>query len=588
MVDEKESGAKFFGMTLKSLEGEVKSPDGFKMFVDVENPSFGFVVIEMTALGEDAFIKFSADAPWLPLPLDQVPFNFGELGPVLGQVLPAMENTEITGRESIGGVESIRVEGDATSEDLADLIPTVDAGHTLRLGFWFSEADHTITQFQILGKILNDDAPETSRLITISNINLPVEIQLPDTSLRVVKSARSGLTALGSSQSVILGILCLGVFSTALDQTVVVAALPSVMVDLEIPLTDLDTASWIVTAYLVSYTVAMPLAGRLSDVYGRVRMFQAALVLFSIGSALVAVAPNFPWVVTARVLQAAGGGATVPIGLAMAVGTVEPQKRGMALGAGGGLGGGGVGAGAVVRRGDNRVARVAVDILAGHSAELLPDRTAGNPAEPGQSRGEDGLRRGGGAGRGADGPEPGAFAEKHLFRGVDSPVLHDSRGSLVGRGVDFDGEACAPAVAGVIPVQLPCVFVLQCDAVPGRRGADNLPGSGALDAATVMEKPAWESALHLFRLTAAIPVGAILGGYILRWTGVRPICITGLAFIGIGLMFMSGWDTDVEQLRLTAPLVITGLGFGLVIPPITVSALSAAPGDYWGGGGPRW
>ena len=182
MVDEKESGAKFFGMTLKSLEGEVKSPDGFKMFVDVENPSFGFVVIEMTALGEDAFIKFSADAPWLPLPLDQVPFNFGELGPVLGQVLPAMENTEITGRESIGGVESIRVEGDATSEDLADLIPTVDAGHTLRLGFWFSEADHTITQFQILGKILNDDAPETSRLITISNINLPVEIQLPDTA----------------------------------------------------------------------------------------------------------------------------------------------------------------------------------------------------------------------------------------------------------------------------------------------------------------------------------------------------------------------------------------------------------------------
>ena len=86
----------------------------------------------------------------------------------------------------------------------------------------------------------------------------------------------------------------LGVFSTALDQTVVVAALPSVMVDLEIPLTDLDRASWIVVGYLVSYTVAMPLAGRLSDVYGRVRMFQAALVVFSIGSGLVALAPISP------------------------------------------------------------------------------------------------------------------------------------------------------------------------------------------------------------------------------------------------------------------------------------------------------
>ena len=143
-----------------------------------------------------------------------------------------------------------------------------------------------------------------------------------------MNAARSGLTSLGSSQSVVLGVLCLGVFSTALDQTVVVAALPSVMVDLEIPLTDLDKASWIVTGYLVSYTVAMRLAGRLSDVYGRVRMFQAALVLFAIGSALVAVAPNFPWIVSARVLQAVGGGATVPIGLAMAVGAVAAGEKG--------------------------------------------------------------------------------------------------------------------------------------------------------------------------------------------------------------------------------------------------------------------
>ena len=143
---------------------------------------------------------------------------------------------------------------------------------------------------------------------------------------------RHRLASLGSSQSVVLGILCLGVFSTALDQTVVVAALPSVMVDLEIPLTDLDKASWIVTAYLISYTVAMPLAGRLSDVYGRVKMFQVALVLFSVGSAFVALAPNFLWVVSARVLQAIGGGATVPISLAMAVGVVAPQKKGIAIG----------------------------------------------------------------------------------------------------------------------------------------------------------------------------------------------------------------------------------------------------------------
>ena len=57
-----------------------------------------------------------------------------------------------------------------------------------------------------------------------------------------MNAVRSRLNSLGSSESIVLGIICLGVFSTALDQTVVVAALPSVMVDLEIPFTDLDTA----------------------------------------------------------------------------------------------------------------------------------------------------------------------------------------------------------------------------------------------------------------------------------------------------------------------------------------------------------
>ena len=76
--------------------------------------------------------------------------------------------------------------------------------------------------------------------------------------------------------------------------------------------------------------------------------------------------------------------------------------------------------------------------------------------------------------------------------------------------------------------------------------------------------------------------GAVIGGYILRWAGVRAVCITGLAFIGTGLLFMSGWETDVEELRLTVPLAMAGLGFGLVIPPIGVSALSAAPSHYWG------
>ena len=80
MIDETESGAPFFGTTFKSLEGQVKSPDSFRMLVSVVAPGLGFVEIEMLAVGEKAFMKVSEGAPWTPLPLEQVPLNFGEIG----------------------------------------------------------------------------------------------------------------------------------------------------------------------------------------------------------------------------------------------------------------------------------------------------------------------------------------------------------------------------------------------------------------------------------------------------------------------------------------------------------------------------
>ena len=397
-----------------------------------------------------------------------------------------------------------------------------------------------------------------------------------------MNAVRSGLASVGSSQPVVLGIICLGVFSTALDQTVVVAALPSVMVDLEIPLTDLDRASWIVTGYLVAYTVAMPLAGRLSDVYGRVRMFQAALVVFSIGSAFVALAPNFSWVISARVVQAIGGGATVPIGLAMAVGAVAPQKRGVALGlvaasaeAGSVLGP--LYGGAIIEMIgwrwifwlDVPQSFILIALLM-----ILPNRA--NPEA-----------------------KMDYFGALTLGAALTVLTIGLSQRSI------FSGESIVPYFMIALGVFLVAVLIaverraLQPLLAPFLYSSRTFLSSNItqflvgvaliialvavpLMAATVMEKKAWESALHLVRLTAAIPVGAVVGGYILRWTGVRPVCVTGLAFIGVGLLFMSGWETKVEELRLTVPLVMAGLGFGLVIPPIGIGALSAAPSHYWG------
>ena len=180
MVDEMESGAKFFGTTFKSMEGEIRAPDSFRMLVDVVAPGFGFVEIEMLAVGDQAYMKFSKDAPWTPLPLDQVPFNFGGIGVTLSDLLSTIKDGAIAGRESVLDTQTIRVEGTIASEELSDFLTSVDSGHTVALTLWIDEAEHTLRQVRIAGQVYDDDAPETTRLLTIEGADLPVDIQLPD------------------------------------------------------------------------------------------------------------------------------------------------------------------------------------------------------------------------------------------------------------------------------------------------------------------------------------------------------------------------------------------------------------------------
>ena len=137
MIDEEETGAKFFGTTFKNMEAEIETPDSVRMLVSVVAPGLGFAKIEILAVGDEAYMKFSEDAPWTPLPADQMPFNFRAVGTTLSDILSGVEAGVIVGREEVDGVETIRIDGEILSDDMSVLIPGRGPGlsdHTQRVG----------------------------------------------------------------------------------------------------------------------------------------------------------------------------------------------------------------------------------------------------------------------------------------------------------------------------------------------------------------------------------------------------------------------------------------------------------------------
>src|SRR5213075_2562953 len=104
----------------------------------------------------------------------------------------------------------------------------------------------------------------------------------------------------------ILALVCLPVFIGALALTIVSAVLPEVIRSLTIEIQKLDVAGWVVTGYFVSYAISMTFMGRVSDIAGRRSVYLACLVIFFIGSWLVAASPGWPSEITGRTMELFG------------------------------------------------------------------------------------------------------------------------------------------------------------------------------------------------------------------------------------------------------------------------------------------
>jgi len=378
--------------------------------------------------------------------------------------------------------------------------------------------------------------------------------------------------------------VCAGVFIAADDQTSIVVVLPELLPDFRIGPGELGLASWTVTGYLIGYTAAMPIMGRVSDRYGHRAVFVGALVIFMLGSALVAVSPDLPkligrdepdlnWMIGARIFQAIGGGAMIPVAIA-SVGDVLPRARhamafaiiGASVEAGGVIGP--LWAGLITDVSSwEWVFWINIPLgLAVIAALKFSPAGVRNPARI------------------------------DFIGGVLFVLALASLTAALSRTGDIDiifGVLIATAVISLfatvwwhrrtddplLPVALLKTLRFSASNVAHLAVGISLITAMVtlpLMANTVLGQSPLDGGLMLLRMTVFIPVGAIVGGlWVHRW-GPRWPAMAGFTLAATGLIAMSSWDLGIADPEMTFHLGVAGFGFGLLISPIHTSALHLA------------
>jgi MFS family permease len=443
---------------------------------------------------------------------------------------------------------------------------------------------------------------------------------------------------------------CSAVFLTALDQTVVVTALPKIITDLQITSEQLDRAAWIVSGYLLGYVIAMPLMGRVSDMYGRRRIFIICLGIFGIGSLLCGLAPflgqqidisflqhiginvaapddfsdptalnpSLVWLVAARFVQAAGGGAIIPVAMAIAGDFYGEKQRALALGM----------IGMVTEAGGVLIIVQTlgwqaifflnlplVAILAFFIWRLIPP--AETTARTAHSRGRIdflgalllgsaliclsiGLSQeaatstiavsGSGSNQAFIQNNPWLISASLVLIATFIAVeVYLERRWVAARSEEKNSQS-GSRKGHVLPMVELSLFKRR----PFSASAlvSLLVGAALIIAmvniplfiATVLGGQPIDSGLALLRLTAMIPLGAITGGWLCARITCRLTAILGLIFTATGFWLMHLWPIQVNWIQITISAVIGGFGFGLVIAPIATTAINAVSNRQMGMG----
>lgn len=411
------------------------------------------------------------------------------------------------------------------------------------------------------------------------------------------------------SPRLVLAVLAFGVFVAADDLTVVSTMLRQMLFDLGLAIpADLDRAAWIVNVYLIAYVGVMPFIGRLSDVIGRRRVYLGALILFLFGSIWILLARSFPVFLAGRVLTALGGGALVPVSMAIIGDLYPPQRRAGALGILGAVDTAGWVwgplYGALLIRFLtwrwqfylNIPLSLAGLAMAWWALRALPQPrhrlrldwlgafllTGGLLALNIALLGSGDIQSAGGF----VAFEPARRPNLPLFYGLAAlclflfalwqrrlmrqPAAPETPAPLV----DFrlwNRPNFTPAL--LVNFLIGGMLIIVMVNVPLLINVVELDVGAA----------AWRSGFLLSLMTGAMACLAFVGGKLADIFSYRPVTQAGLLACGIGLGLMGGtWLVNTPTGHMAWQLVILGCGFGLVIAPIGAAAINAAPADQHG------